>query len=90
MVYPLAMAQRKAPTPEIDPEKLRALLKERDWTITRLAQEMGISQPFAHQVVQGAEKPGRKFILGLLSIGVDIRTLLRDDATPPAPDTAAI
>lgn len=73
------MDKQTAPI-DIDPDKVRAFLSDRGWTITRLSREIGVSQSFAHQVVQGAVKPGRKFILGMLSIGVDIRTLLRDDA----------
>lgn len=82
------MLTSDAPEARIDPARLRRFLKERGWTITRLAKEMGVSQSFASQVVNGHEQPGRKFLLGLLAIGIDLRGLIAEPAGPQ-PSSAA-
>ena len=80
----------KSGGPEIDVQKLRAWLQEKGWTVTRLGQETGVSYSHIHHIAEGVTKPGRKFLMGLVALGVDIRTLVREDDAPAPTDTAAV
>lgn len=47
---------------------VKAYLKERDWTLLDLSQQMGISYNMLHLVMKGKRNPGNVFIAGILKV----------------------
>ena len=59
------------PQLKVNSEKIRKLMKEQGLSVRKMAEEMGIDHTYLSRVLNGKQKPGRKFVEGLLTLYKD-------------------
>ena len=69
----------------LNKEAFLQLLKENGWTQEQFAQRAGVTLSTVQSVLSGRRRPGAKFILGLINVGVPLEEVgkyVEPDALP--------
>jgi transcriptional regulator with XRE-family HTH domain len=56
-------------------ERIKAFMTYNGWSEYELAKRMGVSYSYVNRVMSGKRMPGRKFIAGLVDIGMDPKAI---------------